>query len=118
MILKESTYSVLPRCTGCVIPGAAGQGRVYPTGGNPVSARLVTTEERALGGNGVIQIFKRRAASRQAVSRKVEGIELRNRANGRGDVVNETEANIDGGAKTSDLWCPPFLRPLTAYFKI
>ena len=39
--------------------------------------------------------FKRRTASRQAVSRKVEGIEPRKRLVGKDDTIGEVEVNTD-----------------------
>ena len=39
--------------------------------------------------------FKRRTASRQAVSRKVEGIEPHNRRVGKDDTIGEVEVNTD-----------------------
>ncbi len=43
--------------------------------------------------------FKRRTASRQAVSRKVEGIKLRNCRDGKDDTVIKVEVNTDITAK-------------------
>lgn len=43
--------------------------------------------------------FKRRTASKQAVSRKVEGNEPRNRRVGKDDTVIEVEVNTDITAK-------------------
>ena len=39
--------------------------------------------------------FKRRTASKQAISRKAEGIEPRNRRVGKDDTVQEVEVNTD-----------------------
>jgi hypothetical protein len=42
--------------------------------------------------------FMRRTASKQAASRKVEGIELRKHLTGKGDAVAKAEADIDCSA--------------------
>ena len=47
--------------------------------------------------------FKRRTASRQAVSRKVEGIEPRNRRVGKDDTVFKVEVNTDITAKGKEM---------------
>ena len=55
--------------------------------------------------------FKRRTASRQAVSRKVEGIELRNCRDGKDDTVIKVEVNTDITAKARGWLLPRSLRP-------
>jgi len=47
----------------------------------------------------VTESFKRRTASRQAVNRKAEGIEPRNRRVGKDDTVIIVEVNIGTAAK-------------------
>ena len=46
----------------------------------------------------VTQRFKRRAASRQAVNRKAEGVEPRNRRHGKDDAVLRAEVNTGNSA--------------------
>ena len=55
--------------------------------------------------------FKRRTASKQAASRKVEGIEPRKLQRGKGDVIGLTEAKIDCCALASDSQLLRGLRP-------
>ena len=55
--------------------------------------------------------FKRRTASRQAASRKVEGIEPRKCERGKGDAVVSAEAKIDCCVLASDSQLLRGLRP-------
>jgi hypothetical protein len=57
---------------------AAGQGRVIKRVRLPSRKEGHPPDSESLGGLVVLSGFKRRTASRQAVSRKVEGFELRN----------------------------------------
>jgi hypothetical protein len=59
----------------------------------------------------VTRSFKRRTASKQAASRKVEGIEPRKCQNGKGDVIGMTEAKIDCCELASDRQLLRGLRP-------
>lgn len=51
--------------------------------------------------------FKRRTASRQAVSRKVEGIEPRNRRIGKDNTLIEVEVNTNIAVNGKDMFASP-----------
>ncbi|MBI4745087.1 MAG: hypothetical protein HY786_00715 [Deltaproteobacteria bacterium] len=51
--------------------------------------------------------FKRRTASRQAVSRKVEGIEPRNRRDEKDNTVIEVEVNMGISANGKEMLASP-----------
>ena len=51
--------------------------------------------------------FKRRTASKQAVNRKAEGIEPRNRRDGKDDAVLKAEVNTDIAVKGKEMSASP-----------
>ncbi len=85
----------------------AGQGRVIQRVRIPPRKGWPTTGKRVLGGLAATLGFKCRTASRQAISRMVEGIEPRKRRDGKDDAVQGSEVNTDANDNGKNVSASP-----------